>query len=112
MVIGGSPWRTIEQRTREAEGGDSDVDAVVEEYLVTPERVPSPLSMDDLDRVIGAPDLMPPGVNVQPLGRREYGFLASGATDRIRVTSALADSKNKRPIRVEGREPDPAQAIG
>ena len=59
-MIGGSPWRTIEQRTREAEGGHSDIDAVLEEDLVTPERVPSPLSMDDLDRVIGAPDLMPP----------------------------------------------------
>ena len=34
--------------------------------------------MDDLDRVIGAPDPMPPGVDVQPLGRREYGFLAPG----------------------------------
>ena len=35
-------------------------------------------TMDDLDRVIGAPDPMPPGVDVQPLGRREYGFLAPG----------------------------------
>ena len=35
-------------------------------------------TMDDLNRVIGAPDLMPPGVDVQPLGRREYGFLAPG----------------------------------
>ena len=35
-------------------------------------------TMDDLDRVIGAPDPMPPGVDIQPLGRREYGFLAPG----------------------------------
>ena len=27
------------------------------------------MTMDDLDRVIASPDLMPPGVDVQSLGR-------------------------------------------
>ena len=43
--------------------------------------------MEDLDRVIGAPDLMPPGFDVQSMRNREYGLLAPGMTDRLRVTT-------------------------
>ena len=43
--------------------------------------------MNDLDRIIGSSDLMPPGTDVQPLRRREYGLLAPGMTERLRVTT-------------------------
>ena len=52
-----------------------------------PERPRSPVTMEDLDRVIGAPDLMPPGFDVQSMRNREYGLLAPGMTDRLRVTT-------------------------
>ena len=43
--------------------------------------------MEDLDRVIGSPGLMPPGTDVQPLAPREYGLLAPGMKERLRVTT-------------------------
>ena len=49
---------------------------------------PSHLELvEDLDRVIGSPGLMPPGTDIQPMGRREYGLLAPGMTGRLRVTT-------------------------
>ena len=77
----------IERQADEAEGRGFDIDAVTEDELIMPERPPSPITMDDLDQVIGAADLMPPGVDVKPLGRREYGLLAPGMTERLRVTT-------------------------
>ena len=50
-------------------------------------RAPSPVAMEDLDRVISSTDLMPPGTDIQPLGRREYGLLAPGMRERVRVTT-------------------------
>ena len=52
-----------------------------------PARAPSPIAMQDLDRVVAAPDLMPPGTDIQPLGKREYGLLAPGMDERLRVTT-------------------------
>ena len=77
----------IERRTREAETRGFDIDAALDEDLAMPVREPSPVTMDDLDRVVGAPDLMPPGADIQPLGRREYGLLAPGMAERLRVTT-------------------------
>ena len=52
-----------------------------------PERPQSPVTMEDLDRVIGSPDLMPPGCDVRPMANREYGLLAPGMTEPLRVTT-------------------------
>ena len=41
-----------------------------------PKRAPSSVTMEDLDRIIGSADLMPPGTDIQPMGRQEYGLLA------------------------------------
>jgi len=78
---------TIEQQAREAEGGGFDIDAVTEEDLILPVRAPSPVTMEDLDRVIGSSDLMPPGTDIQPMAHREYGLLAPGMSERLRVTT-------------------------
>ena len=77
----------IEQQAREAERQGFDLDAVTEEDLTLPARPVSPVTMDDLDRVIGSSDLMPPGTDIQPLAPREYGLLAPGMTERLRVTT-------------------------
>ena len=63
----------IERQTQEAEGWGFDIDAITESDLAMPERAPSPVTMEDLDRVIRSPDLMPPGFEVKPMGYREYG---------------------------------------
>jgi len=57
----------IEQQAREAEGRGFDIDAVTEEDLAMPPRAPSSVTMDDLDRIIGSSDLMPPGTDIQPM---------------------------------------------
>ena len=77
----------IQQQAQEAEGKGFDLDAVTVEDLVMPVQPASPVTMDDLDRVIGSLDLMPPGTDIQPLGHREYGLLAPGMRKALRVTT-------------------------
>ena len=77
----------IERRAQEAEAGGFDLDAVLDDDVTLPARPPSPVTMEDLDRVIGSPGLMPPGTDVQPLASREYGLLAPGMGERLRVTT-------------------------
>ena len=77
----------IHRQVREAGEGGFDMDAVTEDALAVPPRPQSPVTLDDLDRVMASPDLMPPGTDVQPLGRREYGLLVPGMAQRLRVTT-------------------------
>ena len=64
-----------------------DIDAALDSETEMQERPPPPITMDDLDRVIRDPDLMPPCVQVQPMGPREYGLLAQGMKEPIRITT-------------------------
>ena len=77
----------IEQQLRQVERRGFDIDAVTESDLATPARAPSSITMEDLDRVIWSPGLMPPGIDVQPMRPREYGLLAPGMAERLRVTT-------------------------
>ena len=78
---------TIKQYEREAEAQGFNIDTLTESDLTMPEHPSSPFNMDDLDRIINSPDLMPPGTEVQPLGHREYGLLAPGMSEHLRVTT-------------------------
>ena len=64
-----------------------DIDAALDEDFAVPDRPPPPLDMDALERVIAAPKLMPPGVDARPMSPREYGLLAPGMEQRLRVTT-------------------------
>ena len=77
----------IERQVLEAHASGFDIDATVDTDVTMPARAPSPVAMQDLDRVIASPDLMPPGTDIQPLGHREYGLLAPGMAERLRVTT-------------------------
>ena len=77
----------INQRVSEEERRGFDIDAALDTDLRMPARDSSPVTLDDLDRVIRDPDLMPPGIEVQPLGPREYSLLAPGMAEPIRVTT-------------------------
>ena len=78
----------IDRHTQEARSaGGLDIDAVLGDDLAVPARPASLVTMDDLDRVISSPDLVPPGTDTQPLGRREYGLLAPGMRERLRITT-------------------------
>ena len=76
----------VEAEAREADGG-FDIDAALDDVLAAPARAQPPTTMDDLDRMIGWPDLLPPGTKVQPLGNREYGLTPPGSPDPVRVTT-------------------------
>ena len=77
----------IEREARERQNTGFDIDAVTEADLAMPERPPSIVTMEDLDRIIGANELMPPGVEIKPMGHREYGMLAPGMSEPLRVTT-------------------------
>ncbi len=77
----------LEGRLDEAEDAGFDLDEVLEEDLEMPVLPESPLTMAGLDRVISRSDLMPPGVEIRPLGAREYGLLAPGMKETLRVTT-------------------------
>ena len=78
--------KAVEAQAGEAEGG-FDIDAALDEVLDDDARPESLVTMTDLDRVIGSPDLLAPGTRVQPLGNREYGFTPPGSTEPVRVTT-------------------------
>ena len=79
----------IESELEEVEGG-FDVDAAVDAEgldLSMPNRPRSPVTMDDLDRLIRSPELMPPGTEIRLLGQREYALQAPGMAQELRVTT-------------------------
>ncbi|MCI0431035.1 MAG: SNF2-related protein [Rhodospirillales bacterium] len=73
--------------TDRAQQSGFDIDAVTEADLVEPARPLPPLTMDDLETVIATPALLPPGLDVAPLGRREYRFNRPGLGRDIRVST-------------------------
>ena len=77
----------IERQLQQTDAGGFDLDAVLEEDLVMPDRASSPVVMDDLDRLISSPGLMPPGTEIKPMGPREYSLLAPGMAVDLRVTT-------------------------
>ena len=77
----------IEHRASAEEQSGFDIDAALDAELAIPERTPSPVTLDDLDRVITDPGLMPPGTEVRPMRTREYSLLAPGMRWPIRVTT-------------------------
>ena len=86
-AAGDSLAERLRGRIDEAQAGGFDLDQVLDEDLEMPVLPESPLTMADLDRVISRPDLMPPGVEIRPIGAREYGLLAPGMKKELRVTT-------------------------
>lgn len=80
----------IRRQVSEEEQCGFDIDAALGTDPGMPDRAPSPVTLDDLDRVISDPDLMPPGTEIQPLRPREYSLLAPGMAEPVRVTTDAA----------------------
>lgn len=64
-----------------------DIDEAADTTLALTDRPESPVTMDDLDRVIRRPELLPDGFTVQPLGPREYSLIVPGREPAIRITT-------------------------
>ncbi len=77
----------VERQATEEGQASFDIDATLDSDLTVPMRAPSPMTLNDLDRVINDVSLMPPGTEVQAMGPREYSLLAPGMSSPIRVTT-------------------------
>ena len=78
----------VERQARETEaGGEFDLDEGLAEDLTIPKRANAPVTFDDLDRVIAAPELMPPATEARALQHQEYALIAPGMEKEIRVTT-------------------------
>lgn len=77
----------IEREADRVSAGGFDIDAATESDLVEPTLPPSPVTMDDLERVVSNPTLLPPGIEVSALGLREYAFQQPGLTRKVRIST-------------------------
>ncbi len=84
---GAAAVEALERDAAAAEAGGFDLDAALGEELTLPPREAPALTLDDLERVIADPGLLPPGNDAQPLGPREFGLLAPGMGAPVRVTT-------------------------
>jgi hypothetical protein len=73
-----------------AEASGFDIDAVTDADLTVMPSESSPLTMIDLDQVIGRSALLPPGMEVEPMGVREFKLRAPGMKEWIRVSTSPA----------------------
>jgi SNF2 family DNA or RNA helicase len=80
----------IESEAKAAATSGFDLDAAIDEDFTEAERVSSPLSLDDLDLVIHATGVLPPGIEIHTMGAREYSYLAPGMFEHLRVTTDAA----------------------
>ena len=79
--------QAIERQLRESEATALDIDQIVDHALKMRERPASPITMDDLDRIVASPQLMPPAMEIGSLGRREYAVRVPGMVNSLRVTT-------------------------
>jgi hypothetical protein len=79
----------VENEAGAAEVGGFDLDEIAESDLEEPVR-PRPLyDLDDLGRILGRLDLLPPGVDVRPLSgsNHQFSFSQPGMDQPIRITT-------------------------
>jgi hypothetical protein len=77
----------VEQEAERISAGGFDIDAVTDTNLMEPPLPPPPVTMDDLERVIGDTALLPPGIEVSGLGPREYAFQQPGMSRSVRIST-------------------------
>ena len=64
-----------------------ELDSVTDDGSDLPHERSSPVTMEDLDRVLRTPELLPSDIQVDSLRRREYKMLLAGREASIRVTT-------------------------
>jgi hypothetical protein len=77
----------IEAEADRAQASGFDIDEVTDAVITEPVQPPSPLTMGDLERVIALVGLLPPGVEVEAMGPREYKLRQPGMREWVRVST-------------------------
>lgn len=77
---------TLEQATREADQGGLDIDEVAIEAMEFPKLPPPSLTLPDLDKLLGRPGILPPGVEIRPLDAGSYALKVPGFDQELRIT--------------------------
>ncbi len=75
--------RDVDARTEDG----FDIDDATDASLEMPARDAARYDLGAMDAILNDPDLLPRGVEVSPMGNREYRWLAPGMPSAIRVTT-------------------------
>jgi hypothetical protein len=76
----------IEDQVRDVQASGFDIDATVEDSLDVPDLPETPLSLNELDRVINIARARPPEIDWRPLDAGSYGIGLPGG-EPVRVTT-------------------------
>jgi hypothetical protein len=77
----------IEAQAAQAQASGFDIDEVTDTDISEPLPPPSPVTMIDLERVIGQSKLLPAGTEVEAMGVREYKLRQPGMSQWVRVST-------------------------
>src|SRR5262249_45271302 len=77
----------LDSEVEKARSAGFDLDEATEAELEMPPRPRAYYDLDALDALVRRPELLPPGVEVRPLGPREYQLSMPGMSDTLRVTT-------------------------
>jgi hypothetical protein len=80
--------RDLEVNIEEQQADPFDLDAITAADLEEPVRRAAPYDLGDLDRLLNTPALLPPGIEVSPLGPKEYRYLQPGMQGPVRATTS------------------------
>lgn len=69
--------------------GGFDLDEVIDDALEMPQRPPALYDLDDLNRVLQRPELLPAGIEVSTMavGRKDFAWQQPGMLEPVRVTT-------------------------
>jgi hypothetical protein len=77
----------LKKEASEVENVGFDIDAITEGDIEDRPRAPALYDLNDLERILAHPDLLPPGCEVKPAGDKDHAYLAPGMESSIRVTT-------------------------
>lgn len=77
----------VERDAADAQASGFDLDAMVAEDLELPSRPASALTLEDLGRLLQRPELLPPEIEVRPLGSTDWRLTQPGLPLPLRITT-------------------------
>ena len=78
---------TFAEEVATAQATGFDLDESATQDLEVPDRPDASYDLDDLDMLLLSENLLPPDVNAEPLGAREYSYIVADESDPVRVTT-------------------------